>query len=641
MNIKELQLQKAKKEIIIKSLKSGKEPLVSQVNNFIKNKFKFSPAGLPCFKPLIGKKYDVSDKSEFNNMLNQIHSDLTDLYDADNFINNEILSTCNYYDSEKNRLGGMLNKLQNEIDSVMVTIKHPQAKGNIGETFNNFNNMEFDGDADRNIPYTTAYIDLRTKNASIDTSITKKIQLNNAEIKFNVLTPTSSNEELSSIKYCIGDNMNETWIQKITCDANNQLDYNVGLTLEEESEINTVVFTASSPRKQTITLIILDKEGNRRTFNPITTIEKAEWNFKNTPAASLIFGISKQEADGTDGIVYEYYIGAKNISIYNNSHKESGIIVSSGQEISKPFSKVLLSANETVPASTTINYYVGIDNGENEVAWMLVENNDVTELNLLPIERCNLRDDIDTYSMKALNGSTIGSLEYMPVKNTVDLHVGVDMWSVQKLKNFSASNIKNLFTEPITSFAPMNYIEYSLDPSTAYLYTAFSEFEEPVVLSGKFYKYGNVQHTIYVNGSKINGIDGGKNVEYKLRMAKGQNKVQILVKNDNDSIDKFGFDAYFQDYSKITKAIESAKETDIYELSYALHTDTFDKFCVIGNEIIVNYNAKSYNLDYVAEYRYNSNPALFKNAKLRVMAVLATRSEQVTPRLSSYQVTTL
>ena len=628
MNIKELQLEKAKSEAIISSIRKGREPILSQINAYIKSKFKFAPAGSPSFRPIIGKKYDCSNSAEYNRMLSQIQSDLTDLFDADKYINNEILSTCNYYESEKTRLTGLLNQLQNELSNVMTIIEMPEISSDISDTFDNFNNTEFNGDQERNIPKATSHIDLRSKYASNDTIFVNKINLSKATVLCEVLTSNIKNEQLSDIKHCISDNVNETWVQKVTTATNDKLNYNVGVTLSEEAEVNTITYIASSPRKQSITLKLIDKDGNTFTYNTITTSEKAEWNFKNISIVGMIFGVEKQECDATNGVEFEYYIGAKNIGLYNNTYVEKSTFVSTGFPINNPFSQIVFAAKEDVPASTNITYYVGIDNGIDSVSWMQVKNKEVTELNLLPLKRIVIEPNASALK-------SIAALDESPIHKTVRLHVGVDMWSVRTCEYSEQVLPKDIFAMPISEFKEMNYIKYPISKKTASIYTCYADFDSPSVITGNF--IGGITHSIYVNGAKITGQTTKDGNTYKLRMAKGTNQIQVLVINNSNEDKNFKFDAYVQEHSTMVRAIKQAKETDDYEINYALHADTFDKFTVNESSVVVNYDTNKYGIRYVVDYRYNDKPELFENANLRVMATLLSKNHNVTPKLFSYQ----
>lgn len=629
MNIKELQLQKAENEAILQSIKKGRIPILSIINTYLKNKFKFSPAGTPSFKPIIGKKYDVSNSNEFNKMLSQIHSDLSDLFDADNYINNQILSTCNYYEAEKTRLGGLLNKLQNELDNIMTIIDQPQIASDISDTFGDFNKIDFTGNGSRNIAKTNAYVDLRFNCVNNGTVYENKINLKECDIQCTILTDHLNTKELSDIKQCINDNANETWVQSVATSSNDKLTYNVGIQLKEEVEINTVSYTISSPRKQKITLNLLDKDGNRYTYNTITTVEKAEWNFKNVAITTILFEIEKQECDATNGVEFDYYIGAKNIGIYNNTYKEKTTFVSKGEPINNPFSQIVFVASEDVPASTNITYYVGIDNGKDSISWLQVQNKTTTELNLLPRKRITIQPE-------QVIGKTIAKLNEKPIKKTTKVYVGADMWQVRTSALSATVSPKDIFNIPISAFEEMDYIKYKIKGSSASIYTTYADFDESCVVEGNF--IGNdIEHAVYVNGAKVIGQQSSNSVKYKLRMAKGTNQIQVLVINRTTVEKTFKFDAYLQEYSSMVRAINEAKEVDAYELQYALHRDTFEKFTVSDQDVIVNYDASKYPIRYIIDYRYNDKPSLFENANLRVMAVLYSKNQNVTPKVFSYQ----
>lgn len=626
MNIKELQTQKAEAEAILQSIKKGKQPLTSKVSEYVKSKFKFAPAGMPSFRPIIGRKYDTSNKGEYNRMLGQIHSDLTDLYDADNYINAELLSTCNYYEAEKTRLTGTLNNLQNEVDNVMTIIEQPRISSDISDSLDDFNRIDFVGNAGRNIPKTDSYIDLRSKCVTNNTEFVNKVSLKGAEISCNILTKNTGNEQLSDIAYCINDNSNETWIQKVTTDTNDKLIYSVGIKVKEEIEVNTVSYIASSPRKQSITLCLVDKDGNRFVHNTITTSEKADWNFKSKKIVAILFEVEKQECDATNGVAYDYYIGAKNISLYNNIYLEKSVFVSEGAPIDKPFSQVVFCAKESVPASTNISYYIGVDNGKNNVSWMQADNNVVTELNLLPKKLISFEEPVAT--------NIVCELNEIPVPKSSKLFVGVDMWQVREAS--IDSQVKNIFSNPIKTFEEMDSIRYEINAKTSAVYTAYADFDSPKVISATF-GGDELDHSIYINGAKITGRDSDDGILYSIRMAKGTNKIQILVTNKLSTKRSFKFDVYLQEFATMVRAIDESKEVDVYNINYATHEDAFEKYTIIGSNVVVNYDTTTYPIRYAMEYRYVDNPELFEDAKLRIMAVLVSRNPDVAPKIYAYQ----
>ena len=272
---------------------------------------------------------------------------------------------------------------------------------------------------------------------------------------------------------------------------------------------------------------------------------------------------------------------------------------------------------------------MGVDNGKDSVSWMQVQNKDITELNLLPKKRIVVEPWETTQKL-------ITTLPDDPIYKTVKLHVGVDMWQVRSVKYKDGITPKTIFNAPISSFEEMNYIKYNAEAHTANIYTTYATYETSTVVEGIFVG-SDIEHAIYVNGSKVIGQETSKGVTYKLRMAKGENQIQLLIINSADAVKSFKFDAYLQERATLVRAIKEAKETDEYELNYALHSDTFDKYAVRGNEIVVNYNSNDYDIRYMVDYRYNDKPQLFEDAKLRVMMVFYSKNHNLTPKVLSYQ----
>lgn len=630
MNIKEIQYIKARNEAVLQSIKKGRAPMMSSVNKYINEKFKYSPAGMPSFRPILGKRYETSNKNEFNKMLIQINNDLLDLYDADNYINNEVLSVCNYYESEKAKLTAMLNNLQNEIENIMTIIDQPKTSRGIGDSFEDFDAIDFVGDNERGVPKTDSYVDLRSKYASNNTEFINKVNLKNSKITYNILSEALGNEQITDISHALNDNANETWIQKVTLDANNKLNYSVNINLDEETKINTVSYIASSPRKQKITLCLIDKDGNRFTYNTITTIEKAEWNFKNKKIVTVLFEIEKQECDATNGTTYDYYIGSKNISLYNNIYLEQSTFVSNGIKINQPFSQIMFCAKQDTPASTNITYYIGIDNKKQNVSWLQVDNDKLTELNLLPKKKIAFD--------KAISANIIGETADQPIEKSSNLFAGVDMWEVRETSTNTPT--KDILLTPVLKFERMDCVKYDINANTSTIYTTYADFEESRVIEA-YFDGENVEHDVYINGAKIIGRADDKRIKYNIRVGAGTNKIQIFIRNKTSIKTSFKFSVYLQEFATIVRAIEECKEVDNYTLNYATHTDAFDKYTVIGNSILVNYDTSKFPIKYILEYRYLDNPDLFEDAELKIMATLVSKDANVTPKLYAYQATVL
>lgn len=644
MNLKDLQISKATNEATMTSLKKGMIPTLATVNAYLADKFKKSAAGYPIFRPIFSAKYKVSDPISYNLMMNQIKSDLDDLYDADNQNNNEILSMFSYYDVEKKKIDSKINSIQNRLDNLLVGLNREQSKEGIFDNFDDFTKIEFIENQSRALPCTNAFVDLLTKSVSNETlTNNSKVALNDATSKVTVGTPNISNATLSDVVNCLKDSTNETWVQQVITDNSNGVQIRLSVELPTEQNVTTIKFTLQSPRHSTIKLSITDQNKATRTFKEITTTDLAEWNIKSSKVKVLTFDIGKSEPDAIDGVNFQYYIGAKNISVYNDVHDSESIFVSKPFPISKPFNYAYLETEQVLPPDTQIKYYTGIDRDNNFITWKRIYDKEVNDLSLLtPVVDNNINEAYTTdYGMPyGTNGFKLAHLDHTPVDNTAKLFLGINMWEkktidVPDINIFALKDVVN--TSNIT-FIKMDKLKFNQVKNTAELYTTYAYCEKPVaidsiVVSDKT----TAQITVNVNGVKIEEISGHRT----LRLSAGWNKIEILSITTSDDI-VLTLNAYFGDVADIVRAKKDAiKEIPMYDLLYNFHQQTFDYYAIDGNDVILNFDPKSVNLECFIEYMYIHSPGMFDGMNLRFMAVLSSNSADVTPKLKNYKITTI
>ena len=640
MNIKEIQINKALDEATLKYLRKGKFPTFSQVNSYVVSKFSSTIAGLPSFKPLLGKKYECSKPKEYNLMVDQINSDLTDLYDADNSCNNELLSAFSYYDAEKKKINSSLNKLNNRLDNLLQGTSYTQSKESIFDNFDDFSNIDFIGDEDRGISATTSFIDLLTKSVSNDTLTNdSKISLNEVTSKIEVADKVISNITLSEFDNCLKDSLNEVWLQQITVDSDTGVKLRFSIELPNETEITTIRYQNQSPRSISIKLSTINANKEVRTYKSVTTLDTAEWNIKRSKVKILSFEISKLEPDSLDGINYVYFIGARNISVYNDYHKNKSLLISKPFKISSEFNYAYLEVNQSLPPDTSIQYYLGMDMLDNQVHWTRLKNKKFNDIRLLDTIKINISDEFSTKFGDSYNNCFIMTeLKHTPSDNTTNLYIGNNMWEKREsdIVDKSTFSLKDIILNGKLSYEKMDKINFPQKANTADIYTTYVYCESPTAIDTKVYdKNSSIDISVYVNSIKVELVDN----KYTVRLSAGWNTVQIL--SLTSETDTLIIDAFFNDVADIVRAKkEPMKQTSIYNMLHNFHATTYDWFALDGKEIILNFNPKTIGMEGTVEYMYTDTPEDFNNLHVRFMAILESSSKDVTPKLLNYKIIT-
>lgn len=640
MNIKEFQLAKSISRAKKLLLKKGKAPTSSEVLSLSMKRFEKAGLGYPTFTPQYGERYEVSDKSIFNKMLTEIHDDISDLYDADSYLNNEVLSLFNYYDSEKKNTINSLNKLQRKLDGILYAMEDSSVKGSITDSFDDFLNVDFAGDSDKNIFETDAYINLLSKYASNDILSAYKINLSSAKVKLEIDSSFTKSQELSPISNCLNDNASETWIQKIVSDQANNLSSRLTIELDKQEVANSLRITLSSPKKLIVYAILHDEAGNTKELPKIESYDECEWSFRNTDIKKFVIVITKTEPDDTEATNYEYYIGAKNIALCKNIYTTQSIFVSKSYDIPSPFSQLYLNCDATIPQSTKLRYFIGIEKADRSVNWIATRNDQVNELNLL-----STSVEVISYGTLGYGSSynknlfILSELSHVPVNKSLSLDVGSSMWSVKEIPYTTDTNLKDIYNQRTSRFINTDTIRFDIPKKTIQMISINAYCESSLEIASNIETPTGVRKYVFVNGMTIQSTRAlMSNGRLNIRLSVGWNTINIITINENETDQRYIFDAYFKDKSVITVGELNSKEIDMYDMINSTPANSFNSYAIVDNKIIVNYNPQDIGLLCKAKYCYDTSN-IFDDARLRFMCVMNSDTDELTPKLHSYQIT--
>ena len=638
MSLKELQqkmlINSAKKHFI----KQGKPPTSKEVADYINEKLKDTIPGLPLFKAIYGEKYEVASKNDFNSMIQTIHEDLTNLYNADNHVNNEILSLFNLYENEKRNCINALSVLQKNLDSAIYMMENKDVKFAISDVFDTFEHIDFVGNEDKNIPETTSFINLLSKYAASDIKFSNIIDITSADINFTIENKPISNVRLSAIENCINNNVAETWLQKIILDTNGELRCSLELTLPEEQVINTISIDLSSPRKLKIACTLYKDEQSSTQLISKESYDECEWNFKNTPVKKIVFNITKSEHDDTDGVNFIYYIGVKKISLYKHVYQKESVFVSTPYDIEAPFSQVVLTEDASVPQQTVIKSYIGIEN-DKSTSWIKLNSEEESELNLLATNNEHISRTSVGYGAQYNDDLyVIAELLHVPVQKSLQLDIGMNMWEVREIPFNESTPLKEVYYQEPTKYIEATTIKFDVAPKTVQMISINVISEETLNLQTTIMCDGGLSRYIFVNGTTAEGTQ--EDGTYNIRLARGLNKINVLAINKEDEQLTYIFDAYFKDLSARVIANTNSTQIDIHDMIYNTPKNTYTKYAIADNKIVVNYDPREFGMKYDCAYCYDKFN-IFDNAKIRFMSVFESELDQITAKLYGYKLALL
>lgn len=702
MNISKMQYTLKEKETIQNLLKIGIEPNTFEVSNRVGEYFDMKIPGLPYYSPISIKPHETSNPKEWNEMFKNLNTDLDIVYKTNVDQNNRIMTMEEYYLSEKEKVSSKLDKLQLRLTNLQDTIQSGKASHNFCQTFDSFYNIEFDGNPNRNIPYTTSFVDLLQKKVYSDklSKARDKKDITKSVINITPISPFLDFQDSGDITSIFKDTINEFYIYSVRSKVNSELNVRINVTFPEPEIISSVVLSMTSSRNVSGLLSISEDGVNYSELYTVNEDSIMEWNFDSTPIKHLKIILKKQEADGYDNGLYEYYFVFKNISAISESFTNNSTYVSKPIVFSDTIDTITLKVNDLVFPHTNINYFVGIDDESNKINWQSIENGVPCNLNLLTNKTKIINKDLN--SPVNIYGQSINDGCYRICKapdnlniNSIQLKPGYQMWRAEsldlyKLNNKSASFDPEFYELRVNDYMRKNSIsigtidneEYRLTMKNGMMHvlTQYVFSERETILSSKYIKYIStngpsdikLQCKIYINNIEILPSDYSNNTyNYNLRLRQGKNKVQIIMfpntkdKNYELSTIQVDHNINFKECTFDIFTAPQMKLTSIQSLRYKI-LQSNDKFYAIDEEgyIVVKYNPLTifntivptgamttiqeeerqmrYLLKYKTLSQKGAKKVTFKNGipnvKFRVMATLLSSKEDVSPQILSYRI---
>lgn len=688
MSISKIQYNTKKEEFKQELLKKGIEPNNYELNNLLSEFFDNKTLGMPYYAPIKQDAYETSNREAHNYTFEALGQDMQTIYDANIEANNKAVAIQEYYDTEKTKVMNAIQKLSLRVENINEIMNSSIAGKQYVQVFDDLYDVEYYGDSERNIPYTTAFIDLLQKKLYTEKSNTKinKINISNSDIEITGLDTFYKRTTNGELKNILTDTIDSVYTLVCKSDENKETTLSVIIDLKSLMDINTVLFSFTSSRKITCELSLSEDGENYVNVHDITGTNLMEWNFPTKTVQYIKINIIKTEADGygltedsTD--YYEYYYILKNISVALETFESKSIFVSKKIEFDDLVNSITLNATDRIYNNTRIDYYIGFDNGESKIGWDNIENHKAHELFMFEKKNKILNYHLeytDNFGDMVPAATELYKLYKVPNtinRNSIKITPGYNMWSVIQYQkkddqeydesfNFNSFDFTKYTDECVANQLFMdceNYTSFKLYPNTLYVFTQYISMEQSANVYNKYIRVmdtasanvlNNTQQKVFINGLEISKTGNEGENFYSFALKKGINKIQFVIYAPSTAGANTQRWLYhninFKEVTNNVFAFPPMKYINWYTLdkqmepNYKYYTIKDNYICVkcspedmIKSQIEdMGYFMSYYSLREDMTYYFSNNKLSF-----RIMAVLHSNDKNVSPEIVNFRIT--
>jgi hypothetical protein len=684
LSISKIQRARKIKQFTKELVQKGIEPNNYELNNMLREYFDNHIIGMPYYSPIKQKPYEESSKDDYNHNFYTFQEDIETAYEANIETNNKAVSIQEYYDTEKNKVFHAIDKIALRVNCLQESLKSNKRIQEYVDVFDSLYNIELYGNEDRNIPYTTSFIDLLQKKVVTEKTNNQvnKLSIINSSISLTGMDNFDGYSTDGELTKILNDTINDVFIFTGQSKNNSKKSLNLIVDFGNIINFNTVFFRSTSSYDMTFTLSLSDDGNNFYTVYDINGKDLIEWNFEPKDARYIKIACTKNEADGettnTQGLnVYEYYYIFKNITIAFETFEPQSVFVTKPIEFNNLTSFIKLDATDMTYANTRINYFIGFDNKYDKIGWDAIPNHEEHKLFMFE-KRYNIANSgtYDEYSIISdLNGLyKVFRLPEGVNTNSLKVIPGYNMWSVKRYNRRTGDyddgfNLKN---DDVTEFIKNctcsqffmdceNYDSFEINSNTLYLFTQYVNVPEQTSIYDKSISIVNRVESNQSSSNRIvssivrlfvNGYEQitGNNGLYSINLKKGTNKIQMAVYTATSHVVTrlLHHNLNFKEVTNDVFAFKPMKYTNINMLKKSLEP-TYEYYTIKDNTIYVNVDPsnmiRSVNNDmgyFINYYCLKDNmQRYFYNNKLRfrIMAILSSKSRNISPSILNLRIT--
>lgn len=678
LSISSIQFERKKKEFTEILCKKGIEPNSFELNRMLTEYFDNHTMGMPFYAPIKQKPYEESSKADYNHNFSTFKEDIETIYEADIEANNKAVAMQEYYDTEKVRVLNALSKLELRIKNISEALKTTSQVKQHVQVFDDLYSVEFYGDTKRNIPYTTAFVDLLQKKLYTDKTHyqVNKISIHDAKVKLSGFTQFTEYRSKGKLENILNDTLDSLYTVSAKSPNEDKKTLQLDIDLGKMITFNTVMFSFSSTKELPCELYLSDDEINYIPVYDVTNRDYIEWTFNEKTARYMRIICHKSEPDGMDSyadgdtVSYDYNFMFKNISIAKESFESKSIFVSKVIDFDDLVSTIKLDATDMIFNHTRIDYFIGFDNEHDKIGWDAIENHKDYKLFMFEKRHKILNSHIEEFGHKGelLNLFRIYRIPDGVNRNSIKLTAGYNMWHVKRYnrkdgdKDDNFSIVSGDFSEHVAkcNMTHMfmdceNYDHFNIQTNVLYTFTQYVSLDSSQNVFDKFIKVtdttyqvdANAEIRVFLNGYEIAPTNKNR---YSFALKKGVNKIQLAVytSNSNVSIKFLYHNLNFKELTNNVFGCTPMKYTNNLILDRMVG-DTYEFYTIKDNWIYIKCdpNAMIYSdlddMGYFCSYyclrEDMRNYFPDGHLKFRIMAVLHSNDRNVSPELCNYRLT--
>lgn len=691
MSISSIQKKRKTEEFIQFLLKKGIEPNNFELNRMLTEFYDNNTLGMPYYKPIKQKPYGASNKVDYNHNFVTLNEDLNTIYEANIEANNKAVAMQEYYDLEQKKVYNAISKLSLRVDNISESLKTASKSKQYVQVFDDLYGVEFYGNAKRNIPYTTSFVDLLQKKVYTEKSSykTNKILINNATVDIDGLGGFSDYKTEGHLNNILSDTADDMFIILAKNLIAENKNVNINIDLGQLIEFNSVAFKFLSVRDMFCELYLSEDGENYISVYDAKDKNYIEWNFNSKLARYIKITCHKKEPDAFNinddsGLSFnEYYFILKNISIAKEEYENKSVFVSKVIDFDDLTSTVKLDATDMIFNNTRIDYFIGFDNGIDKIGWDAIENHKDHKLFMFEKRHKILNYHIEEFADGdlSLNLYKLFDLPKNVNKNSIKITPAYNMWSIKQYKNKNNNNSFSLATKDFSTHIAEcdilqlfmdceNYTNFKIYPNSLYIMTQFVSLEQSMNLFDKFIKITNENYEtdkeiaekegnaindegkepqirIFINGYEVMP---GNNQQYSFALRKGVNKIQIaLYYSSNDAEPRYLYhNLNFKELTNDVFGFTPMKYTNNKTLD-SMPSDTYQYYTIKNGSIYVKCNPNDMIKSELEDMGYFLSYYCLKedmidyfednHIKFRIMAVLTSNDSNVSPELINFRIT--
>lgn len=655
MSIAGRQARRALNSIIQKALQSGYRPTVKWLMKKLSDYFDKHPIGYPTMQLRRAEYKSKSNPESWNKTVDEIHEDLTVLYEENIDQVERMLINFDYTETEKRKLEHRLKYMEDNMKELLLLNSNDIYLYSFVESFTDLIHTD--------LKNTNAYVDLVAGEVIPMRTATgnKKADLSGAHIKEELLTKSGivSSTTIQPIQNALDDTYNTAWLHKVVSSAIQEVKYRITLMLDESVESTRIQVNQHNTNIMKVMLRITEDGKTWRVVHEQVTSGPIIADFSLSRLQGLEITMSKSESDGREPGGEVYYFGLSSIEVIKftyedyNYYQSLPITIKDRNGNQVDITKLALEVDHAVtPPSNWINYYVALEpNPEEPTEWM-----SITPMNLPEATDTQIRPNqppkvIDfrimaTESPKiypveepthygTFNGLYVWSIGQAPVSrvvlnNTLAVYQGHQQWRRESYiyqwedENHipTGEDWASLPTGVHVNSINTNYIDMPVSANTSivantassnYRWTTNIKMQKQVDVKAKIRLSSTGYVTIYVNNSEIIDTKGkelyaGAEYSISFTLVNGWNTIQILYYNrstsNNTTIDLVDFNPV-QISSDVLADIRQMEVVPEFDLCYNVK-ELETRYIALSkdNQFLINNEMRDQGAKYRISYSY-------------------------------------